>query len=614
MRIFKHTMELRRLTPSERNFRALRKNAEVLDRVVQNARDGIVIHDLFGRIEWVNDAYIAMSGYDIDEIIGKRPQSFMVPPDKRPSDEDLERFVFDIGQEKLNSYELIQNVRKNGDLFWNSLSFGVVPGRRYEDTKVVIICRDVTDQIEREKALEQSNQRAEFQADHDELTGLANRTKLVRELAVAHQNFLENGKPYGVMHLDLDKFKSVNDTLGHAAGDAVLVNAARKMRNHVRGGDTLCRVGGDEFVVICYEIGGFEAMQNVARRLIEDLSRPISWQGTQIKIGASIGIAMANEALPDGEAVIRNADIALYEVKNNGRNGFACYDESLGRAHLKDQRLTAELTDAIDNREFGIVIQPQYSLIARAVTGFETLLRWHHPKRGLLFPDAFMDLAIRNGLMSRLDKISVAESLRALREIHDAGFPGMVVSINASATSLLDNDYLEYLKWQVDLHNIAPESVVIEILETTFFSDGEKRAEKTIKNISNAGFRVELDDFGTGFAGLAHLAHLEIDGVKIDRSMVHDLHQNTTSQIIVEATVGLGRDLGLHVIAEGVENRAQAELLREFGCANVQGFGIAPPMSQEDALAWLKTTDMSLLPLDYDQTEQDPNAQLEPTG
>ena len=570
----------------------LRKNVQMLETVVQNTRDGILIHDIYGRIEWANEAFLRMSGREMSELIGRRPQQVMLPEADQPSDAELESYVFDISQENLNAYEVVRNVRKNGEAFWCSLSFGVVEARSELDTKIVVVTRDVTDQINREADLKESNRRAEFQAGHDVLTGLPNRAKFTADLAEVHDQFKATGAKYGVLHIDLDKFKEVNDTLGHAAGDAVLVATADRMKLIMRTGDSISRFGGDEFIVICRDVSGFDDMRKVAARIIETLSQPIDWHSKRLEIGASIGIALVSDAVADAESLVRNADMALYEVKNSGRNNYACYDDQLGRAHMIEQRMTAELNLAIERGEFRVVFQPQYSLIAKAVTGFEGLLRWDHPARGELAPAEFMDIAIRNGLMSRLDRISLTASLKAIKKIHHAGAVGLKVSINASATSLTDDDYLSYLKWQTELLDIDPNEVIIEVLETTFFSKADERAENMIQKISEAGFRLELDDFGTGFAGLSHLANLKIDGVKIDRSMIHDLEKSTTSQIIVEATVGLGRDLGLHVIAEGVENAEQAELLREFGCANIQGFGIAPPMHTNDVVDWLANTDM----------------------
>ncbi len=567
----------------------------LLEQVIQNTRDGILFHDLWGRIEWANNAFLKMCGQELDDIIGRRPQEFMLPPKLRPSAAELETYKFNMEADKLEEYEIVKNVRKNGDEFWCSLSFGILEGDTEEETKVVVVSRDVSDQMSKELELKENNRRAEFQAGHDALTGLPNRARFTADLEEVHSKFQSSGRKYGVLHIDLDKFKSVNDTLGHAAGDAVLVSAAQTMQDLMREGDSVCRFGGDEFIVICRNVTGFDDMRRVAARLIEGLCQPIDWQRKRIEIGASIGIALVSETVEDPEALIRNADMALYEVKNNGRNNYACYDENLGRAHMREQRLTAELNLAIERGEFRVVFQPQYSLIARAVTGFEGLLRWDHPTRGELPPSEFMDMAVRNGLMSRLDRISIAESLKAIKKVHDAGFAGLKVSINASATSLTDEEYLDYLKWQVDLLDIDPSEVIIEVLETTFFSDVDARAERMIRNISNAGFRLELDDFGTGFAGLSHLAHLAIDGVKIDRSMIVDLEHSTTSQIIVEATVGLGRDLGLHVIAEGVETAEQAEILKRFGCANIQGYGIAQPMRTEDIIVWLDETNISSL-------------------
>lgn len=308
-----------------RQVKFMQDQIEILDMIVNHANDGIVIQDIEARIEWSNPAYCRMVGLSADQIKGRKPQEFVLPPDVHISHQDIENFRYDLYSGSLDEFENVRNVRSDGKEFWNQLSFAVINPERGSDAKVVVICRDITEQIEREQALVDAKRAIEHQALHDPLTGLANRTALAQKLETVLEQFEETGELFAVFQIDLDKFKPINDEFGHAAGDAVLVEVARRMQLVLRDEDFVSRVGGDEFVIVCISVEKDEDALNVANRLIKEFAKPISFEGHDLSIAASIGIALAKAGTSGADELIRQADQALYDVKRRGRGSSAIF-------------------------------------------------------------------------------------------------------------------------------------------------------------------------------------------------------------------------------------------------------------------------------------------------
>ena len=580
---------------AQQDLKAICDDRAVLEMIVEHANDGIVVQDVFARIEWSNPAYSRITGYSADEIRGRRPQEFILPDDERLSDEEIASFRYDISSGILDSYEIVRNVRKSGEIFWNQLSFAVVGDERDPNLKVIVICRDVTEQIEREEALKKAKQKVEHLAWHDVLTGLANRTQLAAFL----DKHLQRGQArVGLLHVDLDRFKTVNDTLGHAAGDAVLVHAGNIMRSLVRRDDLVSRVGGDEFVIACPDIRDENVLEATAERLVTALRKPFLWRDRSIHVGASIGISTSPSRGCDAEELQHEADIALYQAKAGGRGNFMRFDAELGTVHRHRQQLHAALVTAIQNDQLFVVFQPQQDLTSGYILGFEALVRWQHPEFGTLPPAAFFDVAEESGLMPDIDRIAAQGALDGLSAMRHAGWIDLRMSLNVSSRLLDEKDFVDTLVQEVATRRLESHDVTIEILETTLFSRRDEAPPRSIQQLSDAGFAIELDDFGTGYAGLSHLARLPIHGVKIDYSMIQRLPGDTTSQAIVRAIIDLCHVLGLHTVAESVENAEQKAFLAQSGCSAVQGYDIARPMHLADALAWMAKTEQSSRPLE----------------
>jgi len=574
----------------------LREDNSVMEMVVKNANDGLVIQDVNARILWSNPAYSRLTGYSARELAGRRPQELVLPPEVRPSRQELANFRYDVDSGVLENFEIVRNVRKDGAYFWNQLSFAVV---RYDDgraPKVIVIARDVTEQMEREEALKHAKEVNERRAEHDMLTSLANRTKLSRVLPDYLEQGADTGRTVGVFHVDLDHFKDVNDTLGHAAGDKALVEAARRMSALVRKSDLVCRFGGDEFIVALRHVEGVDAARSLAARLIEVLREPMDIDGHRVVVGASVGIALSHSGSEDETALMKQADIALYEVKNSGRNGTSLYNERMGRAVAARARISAALPTAIAEDALDVYMQPQLDVTSGTIVGFEALTRWNHPERGVLVPGDFFGVAERNGYMAEIDRSAMRKALAALARMHAAGHDHLRVAINAASTTLASNDYLDVLKWEVEQHGLKPSNIAIEVLETAICREGEAAVAAGIDALAGAGFAIELDDFGTGYSGLAHLTRMRLNGVKIDRALVRDLPRDVPTRTVVRSILGLCGDLGLTATAEGVETTEQAAAFAEIGGRLCQGYGIARPMPVDDALDWMATAAPTILP------------------
>jgi len=426
-------------------------------------------------------------------------------------------------------------------------------------------------------------------AETDALTGLANRTRLMHVLDGPGALHLPaaDGSMIGVMHVDLDHFKSINDTQGHAAGDAVLRHAAQVMRNVTGPKDLVARVGGDEFVIAARTDSEGQRLARLARDLAQRISKPISINGVQARVGASIGTAIANDLDRTADRLIGNADIALYEVKRNGRGGVLAFCEGMRAAYESSQRLLGELHDAVAKRLFEPYFQPQVSMTTGHLTGFEMLARWPHPVLGVLAPDDFLDLAAESHLLEQIDTMVRAKGLTALRALRNDGWDAPKMSFNASVNTLRDPDLIDDLLGEIRGQGLCPSDLVLEIREAQLIDSADATTRRNIGKLIEAGFRVELDEFGTGCASMSNLKTLPISGIKLDRSVISPL-PDTCSESILRAMITLARDLDLTVVAGGVENASQFATLRRLGCDVAQGFGISHPLPLPELITFME--------------------------
>jgi diguanylate cyclase (GGDEF)-like protein/PAS domain S-box-containing protein len=420
------------------------------------------------------------------------------------------------------------------------------------------------------------------QATHDPLTGLPNRALLQDRLgqAVAH---LERGaRAIAVLLLDLDRFKVVNDSLGHAAGDRILVTVAERLLAAVRPGDTVARLGGDEFVVVCDDLHGELDAVGLADRLASAFAEPFVVDDHVLKVSASVGIALARDDSASPEALLRDADSVMYRAKANGGNRWEIFDDTLRHHVVERLRVETDLRRALDAEELALYFQPVVSLATGAVVGAEGLARWEHPERGLILPDDFITVAEESGLVVPLGNWVLQEGCRRLAVwAKDDATAEHAVSVNLSARQLVQSDIVATVRRALAETGADPQRLILEITETALMEDVEA-AGAVLRRLRAIGVQLWVDDFGTGYSSLIYLRRLPIDGLKIDASFVAGLTASTEDRVIVESIVSLAHSLGLVALAEGVETEQQAERLRVMGCDLAQGFLWSPAVPATD--------------------------------
>ncbi|WP_395448120.1 putative bifunctional diguanylate cyclase/phosphodiesterase [Aminobacter sp. UC22_36] len=427
-----------------------------------------------------------------------------------------------------------------------------------------------------------------FAANHDALTGLYNRAFLNDYMDTALAAARRKGEKMAVIHLDLDHFKAINDTLGHAAGDAVLIETAKRILASVRDSDVCVRLGGDEFTIILTDVGSEADAVEVAARITAGLKQPLEFAGTLLKPSASAGVALFHDANSTISDLIVNADLALYRAKAEGRGGYQLFAATLRDKFEEKATLERELREAIANQAFAVHFQPQVSLPSGKVIGVEALVRWEVGGRNIA-PGEFLPAAEKAGLMPAIGRTVFAKAIHTGAQWHRSGLDFGRLSLNVSAQELREADFANHLLDLLKKEGLPTRLVALEIVESVMLDDENCGIGLTLKRLRKAGIRMELDDFGTGYASLSHISANEVDRLKIDRRFVRDIHNNPANSKIVKAIIELARGLGISIVAEGAETEVELSWLHELGCPAVQGYGIAFPMPGNQAEAWLAT-------------------------
>jgi diguanylate cyclase (GGDEF)-like protein/PAS domain S-box-containing protein len=441
------------------------------------------------------------------------------------------------------------------------------------------ISRDVTAQILAEEALA-------HQALHDPVTGLANRLALMDRLSQALLALHRAPGRVGLLFIDLDNFKMINDSFGHGAGDRLLVEVSQRLSRVSRQGDTVARFGGDEFVLLCSALRDDDDIRLVASRAVRAIGERFDHEGNDFTVTGSIGVVVTDDASADPGELLRQADIAMYEAKSAGRDGFRVFDAKLQDRSQASHEFDSSLRKAIDRHELFLVYQPLFSLGDRSLSGAEALVRWQHPTRGVVPPGDFIPLAEDRGLIGSIDAFVLNEACRQLAEwVAEGEIPaGFTMSVNLSGRQLHDPTLVGRVAASIELHGITPSQLCLEVTETALIGElGEAKA--TLAALSKLGVRLALDDFGTGYSTLSHLQRLEVDILKIDRSFVEQIGGSDRDREIIGAITAMAHALGLSVVGEGIETDGQLGELASLGCDEGQGFLLARPQPPEQVAA-----------------------------
>ena len=434
--------------------------------------------------------------------------------------------------------------------------------------------------------------RLRHEALHDNLTKLPNRVLFQQRVTDVLARRRPSDPLTAVMLIDLDRFKEINDTLGHATGDLLLQEVARRLRRAVGDRVTVARLGGDEFALLHPGVNLPDDAIAVARSVREELQRSFAYQDLDLEVSASIGIAVAPVHGRDASTLLRRADVAMYAAKNTSV-GVAMYGEDLDEHSPRKLALVGELRSVIDNHGLALHYQPKVDMATGRVIGVEALVRWPHEHEGLIPPDEFVPIAERTGLIGPMTEFVLRTALEQCKEWQQAGHV-LSVAVNLSARSLLDSDLVGDIARALSESGVDPSKLVLEITETSVMSDAEY-AMRVLNRLSSMGVTLAIDDFGTGYSSLSYLKRLPVDEVKIDKSFVLNMHDDENDAVIVRSIIDLGRNLGLRVVAEGVETTNAWDALREMGCDIAQGYFVSQPLPAAQLTAWLESVERTLV-------------------
>jgi|APLak6261680187_1056133.scaffolds.fasta_scaffold00947_1 diguanylate cyclase (GGDEF)-like protein/PAS domain S-box-containing protein len=525
---------------------------------------------------YVNPAFERITGYTAQEVIGRNPR-FLVG-------EDWEQ----IGLEEIRASlrgrrvarTVLRNYRKDGTLFWNELSLAPVSDESGEATHFISIINDVTERVNYETQLE-------HQANYDALTGLANRNLLADRMAQTITYAHRAHRLVAVILLDLDRFKVVNDSLGHATGDELLKVVAERLNVCVRPGDTVARLGGDEFVVVMADVAHEDDVAPLVRNLLGLLAHDITVAGHDVVATASVGVALYPRDGEEAESLLKNADVAMYRAKDLGRNSFQFYTPEMNVRTLQRLELETALRHALERNELVLFYQPKVELQRGQMVGAEALIRWRHPRLGMVSPADFIPLAEETGLIVPIGKWVIETACNQIKAWQNEGLPDISVAVNLSACQFEQEDLPRVVAQALHLSKVQAHCLELELTESAVMQNPE-RTVATLRELKSIGVRLSLDDFGTGYSSLNYLKRFPIDTLKIDQSFVRDITIDADGAAIAVAVVSLAHSLRLSVVAEGVETEAQLNYLRRHSCDEMQGYYFSRPLPADEFAALLR--------------------------
>lgn len=550
-----------------------RENMERLFRLLaENSSDVVALLRPDGHVEWLSRSFGNTEEYERSTVMGRLPWHLLHPDDLQRGRGALAEVIATGGL----SRPLELRFRVGTDEYhWVAAT-----GRRVDDghgNEIVMSFRDITDRKLAEQDLE-------YAATHDQLTGLANRKNLVAEIRRALLASHRSGRPTAVVMLDLDHFKFVNDSLGHAVGDDLLREAASRMRSSVRDGDFVARHGGDEFVVVMRDLEAPDEATAVAQRIVDVFRSPVLVGATELFTTASVGVAISRVG-SDVDSLLSEADTAMYVSKDAGRDRCSLFNEELRHAATERLRIESGLRAALAHDELDVWYQPEIDVFDGHLTAVEALVRWHHPDRGLYTADRFIDVAEESGLIVEIGTFVIRRAC-AQAALWNSGRSArpLVVRINLSTRQLAEADLLDIVDTAMTTSDVDAGWLCFEITETAILRDIPAVA-RNVHGIHSRGIALALDDFGTGYASLSHLRELPISVLKLDRSFVASIDDNEFDRRLVAGVIALAHGLDITVTAEGVEHERQAEILRSLGCRRAQGFlySAAVPAEKIDA-------------------------------
>ncbi len=546
-----------------------------LTEIFNSTMEGIMITDNAGVIQSTNPAFLAITGYSEQDVVGRTPR--LLRSDKE--DPECHQQMWQNLKSKGHWQGEVWNRRKNGEDYPQWMTISTLPSEYGEKSQYVALFIDITKQKEREACIE-------YQAYHDALTALPNRRLFHDRLECALAQVERSGESLAVLFLDLDRFKNINDSLGHDVGDLLLQAVAKRLKESVRNEDTVARLGGDEFTVLLSRVVKRQEVEKVVGKLITAFRQPFEIDGHTLHISSSIGAALFPCDGETPELLMKNADSAMYRAKEAGRNNYCFYSQNMNSRSENQLALENDLHEALARDELIPFYQLQRNAQSGDVSGFEALLRWNHPKRGIVMPGEFIALAEESGLIVSIGAWVLEEACRQAKLWVDAGQSDFTVAVNLSARQFQQPDLAKQVADILEKTGLPAKHLELEITENLLLQHSDQNSA-VLQELHELGICLALDDFGTGYSSLSYLKKFPFDRLKIDQSFVRDLPGSHEDAALVDAIITLGHTLGLEVIAEGVESKAQLTFLRDHGCDLVQGYLLSKPLPAEQAARFL---------------------------
>ena len=545
-----------------RAYRALRDSEARYRLMAENSTDIISRTSIDGTILYISDAVRSVLGYEPSELLGHRLQEYLREDDHH----SVWRFMTDPHDARTFTYRIR---RKDGESMWLESTTRAMTGPEGEALEIVWVSRDVS---ERRHAEEQ----IEYQAYHDALTGLPNRLLFRDRLTVALAHARRHETSLAVMFLDLDRFKNVNDTLGHTLGDELLRIVADRLRHVLREGDTIARMGGDEFTILLSDLRSAEDAAKIAQKLLDAVAEPMPIEGHELFVTTSIGISLYPDDGDSADSLLKNADNAMYRAKETGRNAFQLCTRAMNNRAAERLSVENSLRRAIERNELLIHFQPLIHLASRETVGMEALLRWERPGHGIVPPATFIDIAEETRLIVPIGEWVMRRACFQAKQWQRGAYPTIRVSVNLSPRQFQQADLVAVVADALDASELEPRFLELEITESTAMLNMD-RTIATLGELHRLGVRIALDDFGTGHSSLNYLRRFPIDRLKIDREFVQEIERSRSTRAIIAAVVEMARGLDLAVTAEGVETHPQVDFLAAQGCEEVQGYLFGRP-------------------------------------
>ena len=543
------------------------RSLRLAEKVIENSLEGVMVTDAESRIVSVNPAFCRLTGYSAEEVVGKRPSMLS---SGRHDGAFYARMWERLRAEGQWESE-IWNRRKSGEIYPALLHIAAITDNDGTLTHYAALFTDIS-------PLKETEARIRDLAYYDPLTGLPNRRLLEDRLAVELAHASRSGKRLAVMFVDLDRFKRINDSLGHEIGDHLLIEVSKRLRACLREDDTVARMGGDEFLIVLCNLDGPEDAVVTARRIVEALRRPVVIDGRELVVTTSIGISICPDDSKNATTLIKNADVAMYRAKEDGRNSYQLYQPAMNARSLEHLALETALHGALKRDELLLHFQPLIDLETGTVVAAEALLRWCHPELDLVSPADFIPLAEETGLIVPIGEWVLRNACEHHRAWREAGRGELRMMVNISARQFRDDAFVDVVDRVLQETGMPPALLTLEVTETMLMDDVDSSIVR-MHRLRALGVNLALDDFGTGYSSLAYLKRFPIEELKIDRLFVRGIDRNTRDAALVAAIISLGHSLGLRVVAEGVESEDHLKVLREQGCDVAQGFHFSVPLA-----------------------------------